>query len=171
MIRQSAPAVMRQAEAGGWSEAERQALMPCYDDAVKDWTEDDTEVRIRATFAAVAKWAASRSRLPGITSVTELAVDGATYLESTVTKEEILAKVAAGEIPVEEASKLLAKAEQAKRGSLYCKVSEKGAISVYGLQRMPVTLYVEQWERLLNFADQIRQFMKEHDAKLKRKGT
>ena len=88
-----------------------------------------------------------------------------------MTKEEILAKVAAGEIPVEQASKLLEKAEQAKRGSLHCKVSEKGAISVYGLQRMPVTLYVEQWERLLDFADQIRQFMKEHDAELKRKGT
>ena len=52
-----------------------------------------------------------------------------------------------------------------------CTVSEKGAVSVYGLQRMPVTLYVEQWERLLNFADQVRQFMKEHDAELKRKGT
>ena len=88
-----------------------------------------------------------------------------------MTKEEILAKVAAGEIPVEEASKLLEQAEQAKKGSLYCKVSEKGAVSVYGLQRMPVTLYVEQWERLLNFADQVRQFMKEHDAELKRKGT
>ena len=88
-----------------------------------------------------------------------------------MTKEEILAKVAAGEIPVEEASKLLEKAEQPKRGALYCKVSGKGAISVYGLQRMPVTLYVEQWERLLNFADEIRQFMKDHDAELKRKGT
>src|SRR5215813_10943509 len=95
--------------------------------------------------------------------------DDATFLESTVTKEEILAKVAAGEIPVTEASTLLEKAEQAKKGSLFCKVSEKGAISVYGLQRMPVTLYVEQWERLLDFADQIRTFMKEHDAELKRK--
>ena len=62
-----------------------------------------------------------------------------------MTKEEILAKVATGQIPVEEASKLLEKAEQAKKASLYCKVSEKGALSVYGLQRMPVTLYVEQW--------------------------
>jgi hypothetical protein len=99
----------------------------------------------------------------------EPAVDDGIFRESTVTKEEILAKVAAGEIPVEEASKLLEKAEQAKKGSLYCKVSEKGAISVYGLQRMPVTLYVEQWDRLLNFAEQIRQFMREHDAQLKRK--
>ena len=88
-----------------------------------------------------------------------------------MTKAEILAKVAAGEISVEEASKLLEKADQAKKGALYCKVSEKGAVSVYGLQRMPVTLYVEQWERLLEFADQLRQFMKEHEADLKRKGT
>jgi hypothetical protein len=90
-------------------------------------------------------------------------------LESAVTKDEILAKVAAGEIPVAEAPKLLEKAEQAKRGALYCKVSQKGAIRVYGLQRMPVTLYVEQWQRLLDFADQLREFMKDHDAELKRK--
>jgi hypothetical protein len=95
------------------------------------------------------------------------AAGNATY--PAVTKDEILAKVAAGEIPVEEASKLLEKAEQARKGSLYCKVSEKGAVSVYGLQRMPVTLYVEQWERLLDFGDQIRQFLKEHDPELKRK--
>src|SRR5260221_10739198 len=86
-------------------------------------------------------------------------VSGVIYQESAVTKEEILAKVAAGEIPVEQASKLLEKAEQAKKGALYCKVSEKGAISVYGLQRMPVTLYVEQWGRLLDFAEELRQFM------------
>jgi hypothetical protein len=85
-------------------------------------------------------------------------------------KEEILAKLAAGQLKVEEASKLLASVEQPKRGQLYCKVSAKGAISVYGLQRMPVTLYVEQWERLLNFSDDLRAFIKEHDAEFKRKG-
>ena len=84
-------------------------------------------------------------------------------------KEEILAKVASGELKIDEASKLLADAESPKRGQLYCKVSEKGAVSVYGLQRMPVTLYVEQWERLLDFGDEIRQFLKANDAKLKRK--
>jgi len=93
----------------------------------------------------------------------------AVYPESTVTKEGILAKVASGEVPVEEASKLLENADQAKRGALYCKVSEKGGISVYGLQRMPVTLYVEQWQRLLDFSEEIRQFMKEHNSELKRK--
>jgi len=84
-------------------------------------------------------------------------------------REEILAKLAAGEIKVEEATRLLEEAEKERRGSLYCKVSEKGGVSVYGLQRMPVTLYVEQWEKLLGFADEIRRFLKDHDAQLKRK--
>ena len=85
-------------------------------------------------------------------------------------KEEILRKLASGELQVEDASKLLAQIETPKRGQLYCKVSPKGAISVYGLQRMPVTLYVEQWERLLGFTDDIRQFMQDHSTELKRKG-
>ena len=84
-------------------------------------------------------------------------------------KEEILKKLQAGEIPVEEASKLLAEIEQRPRGTLYCKVSQKGAVSVYGLQRMPVTLYAEQWERLLGFGDTIREFIQENDAALNRK--
>ena len=84
-------------------------------------------------------------------------------------KEEILVKLASGELSVEEAGKLLEKIESAKRGSLYCKVSQKGAISVYGLQRMPVTLYVEQWQRLLDYGDEIRQFASEHSSELKRK--
>ena len=84
-------------------------------------------------------------------------------------KEEILEKLAAGELSVEEANRLLAEVDQPKRGTLYCKVSQKGALSVYGLQRMPVTLYVEQWERLLDFTDELRQFAKEHEGELSRK--
>jgi hypothetical protein len=84
-------------------------------------------------------------------------------------KEEILAKLAAGELAVDEASKMLADLETTKRGTLYCKVSQKGAVSLYGLQRMPVTLYVEQWTRLLGFADELQAFLKEHDSELKRK--
>ena len=86
-----------------------------------------------------------------------------------MSKEEILAKVAAGQVSVDEASKLLAELDSTKRGSLYCKVSQKSAVSLYGLQRMPVTLYVEQWERLLAFADELQAFLKEHDSELKRK--
>ncbi len=50
------------------------------------------------------------------------------------------------------------------------KVSEKGGLSVYGLGRFPVTLYKEQWSKLLGMADEIRAFIKEHDAELKSKG-
>jgi hypothetical protein len=49
------------------------------------------------------------------------------------------------------------------------KVSEKGGVSVYGLGRFPVTLYKEQWAKLLAMADEIRAFIKEHDAELKAK--
>lgn len=49
------------------------------------------------------------------------------------------------------------------------KVSEKGGVSVYGLGRFPVTLYKEQWTRVLDMADDIRAFMKENDATLKAK--
>ena len=49
------------------------------------------------------------------------------------------------------------------------KVSEKGGVSVYGLGRFPVTLYKEQWTRLLDVADDIRTFIKENDSKLKTK--
>jgi hypothetical protein len=55
------------------------------------------------------------------------------------------------------------------RGGLSLKVSEKGAVSVYGLGRFPVTLYREQWERLLQHTDEIRQFMIENADRLKKK--
>jgi hypothetical protein len=50
------------------------------------------------------------------------------------------------------------------------KVSEKGAVSVYGLGRFPVTLYKEQWIKLLQMADDILVFIKENESKLKSKG-
>jgi len=49
------------------------------------------------------------------------------------------------------------------------KVSEKGGVSIYGLGRFPVTLYLEQWTRLLDMADDIRAFIKENESKLKKK--
>ena len=49
------------------------------------------------------------------------------------------------------------------------KVSEKGGVSVYGLGRFPVTLYKEQWTRLLAMADDIRAFIKENEGRLKKK--
>jgi hypothetical protein len=59
---------------------------------------------------------------------------------------------------------------KSQRGrSVSLKVSEKGGVSVYGLGRFPVTLYKEQWGKLLAMADDIRAFIKEHDAELKAK--
>jgi len=55
------------------------------------------------------------------------------------------------------------------RGQLSLKVSEKGALSVYGLGRFPVTLYREQWEKLLGMADGIREFIRDNDHLLKKK--
>ena len=57
----------------------------------------------------------------------------------------------------------------ASRGQMSLKVSEKGALSVYGLGRFPVTLYREQWEKLLGMSDQIRQFIRDNDDQLKKK--
>ena len=59
------------------------------------------------------------------------------------------------------------KSQRGRSASL--KVSEKGGVSVYGLGRFPVTLYKEQWTRVLAMADEIRAFIKEHDADLKAK--
>jgi hypothetical protein len=55
------------------------------------------------------------------------------------------------------------------RGQMSLKVSAKGALSVYGLGRFPVTLYREQWEKLLAKADEIRSFIRENDGALKKK--
>ena len=59
------------------------------------------------------------------------------------------------------------KARRDQRVSM--KVSEKGGVSVYGLGRFPVTLYQEQWLKLLDMADDIRAFIKENEARLKKK--
>ena len=58
---------------------------------------------------------------------------------------------------------------KAKPGQLSMKVSEKGGVSVYGLGRFPVTLYQEQWTKLLDWADEIREFIKANESQLKKK--
>jgi hypothetical protein len=57
----------------------------------------------------------------------------------------------------------------AKGSALSFKVSEKGAVSVYGLGRFPVTLYFEQWSKLLSHVDELRAFMEANKSKLKLK--
>jgi hypothetical protein len=85
------------------------------------------------------------------------------YLKiETMTEEELKAEV----------ERLKAENEALKspaRGQLSLKVSEKGAVSVYGLGRFPVTLYKEQWAKLLGMADQIKEFITKNDHLLKKK--
>jgi hypothetical protein len=76
---------------------------------------------------------------------------------SEPSKEELLARIA----------ELEKQATSKKTGRLEFKVSEKGGVSVYGLGRFPVTLYYEQWQRLLGIADDLRAFLEENKSKLK----
>ena len=71
-----------------------------------------------------------------------------------------------------ELEKLRAENERLKKaagrgGSI--RVSEKGGVSIYGLGRFPVTLYKEQWTKLLDMSDEIRSFLVANDAQLKTK--
>ena len=59
--------------------------------------------------------------------------------------------------------------EQRKPGQLRLKISEKGGLSVYGLGRFPVTLYKEQWKRLLEHAEEIKSFLEQNEQQLKTK--
>jgi hypothetical protein len=71
-----------------------------------------------------------------------------------------------------ELERLRAENEALKRSSskgLSLRVSEKGAVSVYGLGRFPVTLYKEQWLRLLDMSEDIRLFIKQNEVQLKSK--
>ena len=71
-----------------------------------------------------------------------------------------------------ELERLRAENEALKKTSskgLSLKISEEGGLSVYGLGRFPVTLYKEQWTKLLDMADDIRAFLKANDSKLKTK--
>lgn len=61
------------------------------------------------------------------------------------------------------------KNKKSTSGTLSMKVSEKGALSVYGMGRFPVTLYKEQWIKLLSIADELKKFIAENDSKLKTK--
>lgn len=78
---------------------------------------------------------------------------------SEPTKEELLARIA--ELEKQTSSR--------SRGSLEFRVGEKGGVSVYGLGRFPVTLYYEQWNRLLDAADNLRAFLEENKSRLKLK--
>lgn len=61
------------------------------------------------------------------------------------------------------------KNKKSNSGALSMKVSEKGALSVYGMGRFPVTLYKEQWLKLLSISEDLKKFIAENDNRLKNK--
>jgi hypothetical protein len=61
------------------------------------------------------------------------------------------------------------KNKKSTEGSLSMKVSEKGALSIYGMGRFPVTLYKEQWLKLVGIADQIKKYIEDNNSRLKTK--
>jgi hypothetical protein len=73
--------------------------------------------------------------------------------------ESILAAVAAGTLPVDQATALLQAMAATKSAKLTLKISAGGGVSVYGLQRMPTTLYASQWESLFGFIGDIKAFI------------
>ena len=88
-------------------------------------------------------------------------------------RKDVLSKLAAKEITEDEAERLLEEDEARRmQKAVYCKVSTKGAISLYGLQRMPVTLYNEQWDRIYDEVTEkmIRQCQVDNKDILKKKG-
>lgn len=74
-------------------------------------------------------------------------------------REELLARIA----------ELEKQAGAKKAGKLEFKVGKKGGVSVYGMGRFPVTLYYEQWIRLLDAAGELRAFLEENRGRLKLK--
>lgn len=84
-----------------------------------------------------------------------------------MTVQEILAQVASGKLSPADAAGLMP--SNGAASPLRCKVSEKGALSVYGLQKMPVTLYAGQWERLSAYMPELMAFLAANDAALSRK--
>jgi hypothetical protein len=71
-----------------------------------------------------------------------------------------------------ELAKLKAENESLKKASsrgVSLKVSQKGAVSLYGMGRFPVTLYKEQWLKILEMGDVIRAFIKDNESSLKEK--
>lgn len=59
------------------------------------------------------------------------------------------------------------RSEKAK--SVQLRVSQKGAVSLYGIRRFPVTFYADEWDTILGMADEIRRFIEEHQGELKTK--
>lgn len=121
----------------------------------------DVLARIRAnstTNEAVSAWVASYSLPDDLTTLADAGIldplDAFRAMPSARTRERA------------DIDRQIAAARSAGNAKLTLKVSDKGAASLYGLGRWPVTLYRSQWVRLLDHAEQIRQFLQVNASKL-----
>jgi hypothetical protein len=113
----------------------------------REWTEEHSNHTILIICRANVRHSDEENRFNGGSTMTE------------PTKEDLLARIA----------ELEKQAGAKKSGRMDFKVSEKGGVSVYGLGRFPVTLYYEQWVRLLDAVDALRAFLEENKSRLKLK--
>ena len=95
-------------------------------------------------------------------SASAWAISGRARLENTMSDEELKAEL-------ERLRNENAALKKGASSSIRMKVSEKGAVSIYGMGRFPVTLYKEQWLKLLDMSADIRAFIAANEAQLKAK--
>jgi hypothetical protein len=117
------------------------------------------EDSLQPTTSALARQCASRAAVVSCADGNNTIHGGGVEFMAEPSKEELLARIA----------ELEKQAGSRKRGSLEFRVGEKGGVSVYGLGRFPVTLYYEQWVRLLDASTELRAFLEENKSHLKLK--
>lgn len=110
----------------------------------------------------------SRS-VPAPATQTAVQVAAPAPAAQVMNREAILSALSAQQIDTATALQMLQALDASKQGKLTLKVSEKGGLSLYGLGRWPVTLYRSQWQRLLEHAPQIQEFIRVNSASLKDK--
>jgi len=151
-----------------------------------DWNDKQVLERVRSAERAVNRGESLRQptrgrevkpdepiRLRRITAVPLLRGNDPTvkgFILEQLAKQTIQVAQAIGLVNrLDELALWRARAVSGGGGTLRCKVSAKSAVSIYGLQRMPVTLYAEQWERLLAFGDELKAFISAQNGSLSRK--
>lgn len=132
-------------------------------------TEDMAKAAIRANYKrefAAAITANEKEKIPFLARLIELQGGDGIPQQNPPANTPPVAETAEQELARLREENARLKQSKSAGGTVSLKVSEKGGLSVYGLSRFPVTLYREQWTKLLDRVDDIRQFMKDHDKEL-----
>jgi hypothetical protein len=89
-------------------------------------------------------------------------------MATRTTKRELEAEVELQQVRIRELEMLL---EAKNNPEVHFKVSDRDAVGIYGLQRFPIILYRNQWEKVLKHQEELKAFIKAHEAKLKVKSN